>query len=154
MSPGKLVAAGAIIVLLFAAALGFASRDDESSVGDPSTSRLGVLTRIFPQRALTPGDLENVDCFDQAQRRFVVPSIGGCAFAVPDGVKRIEASWIGPGLTTAVLTRDSSLTQTYRSQDDPQDQDHPDEVAMPVFGDGTTVQLTCAIAATCLVGLR
>jgi hypothetical protein len=154
MSPGKLLVAGAVIVLLFAAALGFAQRRDASSVGNPQDSGFGVITKIFPQRALEPGDLKQVDCFDQGDKRFVIPSTVGCAFQAADKVKRILVTWTGGGTVTVKLVRDTSLTQTYKSTDDPQDKDHPRDVVMPLFGDGTQVAMICTGASTCLVKLR
>lgn len=151
MSPAKVVVAIAIVVLLCFAALGFSARRDNSSVGDPQNSFFGLITRMFPQQKLTPDDVRTVSCFDAGQDAFVF-GIGGCAFAVPDGVRTIDATWAG-GNTTVQLKRDTSLTQTYRSTDDPQDPKHPSDVSMPVFGNGTVATMQCG-SGTCKVLLR
>lgn len=153
MSPAKLLLAAAVLVVLCAAALGFSARDDQGSVGDPSASRLSFLTDLFPQRTLAAADVAGTECFDADSMAFVVAAAQTCTVAVPEGVKRVEARWAA-GSAQAVLRRPSSITQTYRTSDDPQDPDHPDEVDMPVFGDGTVLQLSCLGGAGCAIGLR
>lgn len=153
MSPLKLVLAAAALVLLCAVALGFSARDDHGSVGDPSASRLGVLTDLFPQRLLAPRDVADADCFDSATRSFVVAASQTCTVALPNGVKRIEATWT-TGSAQVVLTRDTSLTQRYRASDDPQHPDRPGDVDMPVFGDGTVLTISCTGSGGCAMRLR
>lgn len=153
MSPGKLVIAAAALVLLCAAALGFAARHDQSSFGDPATSRLSFLGDLFPQRTLTASDVAGSDCFDASAKAFVLSAGQTCAIAIPDGVKRIEARYAA-GSPDAVLSRPTSITQKYRAGDDPQDPGHPSEVTMPVFGDGTLLELSCSGGGGCSVALR
>jgi hypothetical protein len=153
MSPAKLVLVGGALVLLCAVALGFSARDDQGSVGDPSASRLAFLTGLFPQRQLTAGDVADAQCFDGPTRSFVVAAAQTCIVPIPDGVKRIEAAF-GAGSAEAVLTRDHSLTQRYRAIDDPQDPGHPGDVAMPVFGNGTVLQISCLGPGGCSLRLR
>jgi hypothetical protein len=153
VSPVKLVVAAGVLVLLCAAALGFSARDDQGSVGDPADSPLAFLTELFPQRDLDGEDVASVECFDAPTATFAVAAAATCSFVVPDGVERIRARWAA-GAAEAVLARPSSLTQTYRADDEPQDADRPDEVDMPVFGDGTVLTLSCAGAAACAMSLR
>lgn len=153
MSPPKVVLIAAALVLLCAVALGFSARDSASSVGDPSASRLAVLTGLFPQRLLEPNDVAGSDCFDAASRSFDIAAAQTCSVAIPDGVQRIEARWAS-GRAEAVLAREGSLTQRYRATDDPQDPDRPGQVDMPVFGDGTVLQLSCDGGGGCSLRLR
>ncbi|MCU1690316.1 MAG: hypothetical protein JWN61_2919 [Pseudonocardiales bacterium] len=153
MSPPKLVLVAAVLVLLCAVALGFSARDDRGSIGDPSASRLSFLTGLLPQRVLAPDDVADADCFDAPTRSFLVAAAQTCTVAVPDGVKRIEARW-SSGSAEAALTRDGSITQRYRATDDPQDPDHPGQVDMPVFGDGSVLAISCAGSGGCSLRLR
>lgn len=153
MSPAKLVVAAVVLLLLCAAALGFAAREDQSSFGDPSASRLSLLTDLFPQRTLAGSDVADAACFDASADAFVLSGGQTCSVAIPDGVKRIQARFVA-GSPEAVLTRADSITQRYRAGDDPQDADHPDEVTMPLFGDGTLLELSCAGSGGCSLGLR
>jgi hypothetical protein len=153
MSPPKLVLAAAALVLLCAVALGFSARHDQGSFGNPSASRLSWLTDVFPQRTLAASDVAGSDCFDTSVEAFVLAAGQTCAIAIPAGVKRIEARFTA-GSANAVLTRAQSVTQRYRATDDPQNTDHPEDVTMPVFGDGTLLALSCVGSGGCVLGLR
>ena len=153
MSRPKLVIILAVVVLLFAVALGFSQRRDASSIGDPSHSSLAVVLDIVPQRSLEAGDLVGVACLDKTT--FVV-SVAPCQFDVPGPVKRVLLHWVRPpgSAMTITLARKGSLTQTYRSGDAPQDSKHPDDLTVPILGKGTVVVLQCTTPVPCEVALR
>jgi hypothetical protein len=150
----KLIVIGlAVVVLLFAVAIGVAARNDDRSTGNPSASRLAFLEDLFPPRTLSAADAEKAGAGCLRDDGFVV--VGSCAFTVPDGVRRVALRRINgsPPLTVTLKPPSGRLVQEFNTAKAGPNKDDPDAYRLAVVDDGSELQMVCGAVGPCPIAL-